>query len=139
MRRLYPLQPAFPLEINIRQSRRDDHQDDRQGIADGPAELGHVVEVHAVDARDQGRRHQGDARHRKNLDDVVLFDVDETERGLQQEIDFAGEKRRVIGKRRRVVSQRIDVPAQFGGEACAHALGDERQHPAQRNQTFPRL
>src|SRR3546814_9062123 len=54
------LEPAAPLEIEIGQHRRDHHETDRQRIAIGPGQLRHVLEVHAVNRGDEGRRQEGD-------------------------------------------------------------------------------
>ena len=50
-----------PRPLPSRRQRARGHQHDGVGIAHGPVELGHELEVHAVDARDQGRRQQRDA------------------------------------------------------------------------------
>src|SRR3546814_5085720 len=55
------LEPAAPLEIEIGQHRRDHHETDRQRIAIGPGQLRHVLEVHAVNRGDEGRRQIGRA------------------------------------------------------------------------------
>src|ERR1041385_3522271 len=42
------LQPAFAFEVNVRQHRRENHQDQRKRITEEPIELGHVMKIHAV-------------------------------------------------------------------------------------------
>ena len=58
-----PSQPAGPLEPDPEDQAQTGHQGDGEGVAVGPRELGHVVEVHAVDPGDQ-RRYDDDARRR---------------------------------------------------------------------------
>ena len=73
------LQPAAPPEIQHGQRRAGNHQKNALGVAVFPLQLGHVLEVHAIDAGDQRGRQQGHAGHGKELDDLVLIDVDEAD------------------------------------------------------------
>ena len=47
------------LEDDVQRDARRDHQDERHRIAERPVQLGHVVEVHAVDRADQRRARTG--------------------------------------------------------------------------------
>jgi hypothetical protein len=60
------------------------------------------LKVHAVHAGDQRGRQQRHAGHREDLDDLVLVDVDETDRGVHQEVDL-------VEQEGRVAVQRFDV------------------------------
>jgi hypothetical protein len=51
-------EPVLPLEVPVADEGGDDHQAQGPGVAVLPAELGHVVEVHAVDAGDERGRDQ---------------------------------------------------------------------------------
>src|SRR3954451_13129440 len=70
--KLRRLQPVDPAEVAVQAAAQDEHQDERAGIADTPAQLGHVPEVHAVDARDQ-RRHCEDRGPRRNLAHLLVL------------------------------------------------------------------
>ena len=56
-----PLKPAALLEPAVEPGAGDGHDDDHQRIASRPPEPGHVLEIHAVDAREH-RRHGRDRR-----------------------------------------------------------------------------
>src|SRR5262245_9457011 len=92
-------EPVLPFEEDIGQRRRDQHQHDGERIAQLPVELRHVLEIHAVDRGDQGRRHQHDGRDREYLDDVVLLDRDDAKQGIEHECDLAGKIAGVVGQR----------------------------------------
>ena len=51
-------------------------------------QFGHDVEVHAVDAGDHGGRQEHHRGDREDLDDLVLFDIDEALGGVHQEVDL---------------------------------------------------
>jgi hypothetical protein len=53
-----PLEPALLLEDAVHQAPCSHHEDQRQGITEGPMEFGHVVEVHPVDPGHERRRKQ---------------------------------------------------------------------------------
>src|SRR5690606_88025 len=76
------LEPAFLAEEIERNAYRDDHQSDGKGISIIPFGFRHQVEVHSVNARDQGRGHENDRGHGKYFDDLVLFDVHQTQEGI---------------------------------------------------------
>ena len=82
------LQPTPLTEVPHRHYRTGRHQHDGKGVAPSLAEFRHVLKVHAVDAGNQRRWQQSHARHREDLDDLVLVDVDETDRGVHQEVDL---------------------------------------------------
>jgi hypothetical protein len=140
MREGEALQPLLPLEKHIRQHRGEQHRDQRVRVAVLPFQFRHRLEIHAVDRRDQGRRHQHHRHHREQLDDVVLFEVDDAEHGVEHEGDLVGEVAGVVG-------QRGDV-ALHGFQLLAHVLGpfdalgaggDEGHHPADRDQALTHL
>ena len=56
-----------------------------------------MPEVHAVDGRNQRGRHEGNGRHGKNLDHVVLLDGHDAEHGVEQELDLVGKIGGVVG------------------------------------------
>ena len=79
------------------------------GIAPAPIELGHALEIHPVHAGDERRRDADHRDDRQHLDDVVLLDVDQAERRVEQELDFVDDVRVVVAERRtswRTVSSR---------------------------------
>jgi hypothetical protein len=57
------LQPALTLEIEVRQHRTKHHQHNGKGIAENPAELGHVVKVHAIDRSNERGWEEHDRGH----------------------------------------------------------------------------
>lgn len=71
--------PAAILEEKIGQDRRQNHEAEGEGIAQKLFELRHVLEIHAVDGRDERGRKKDDGSHREYLDDSVLFDIDHAE------------------------------------------------------------
>src|SRR5476651_2271933 len=81
-------QPATVAEVQERRDGAADHQTPGPRITEGPFQLGHELEVHAVHAGDQGWRQKGHAGHREYLDDLVLVNVDETHGGVHQEVDL---------------------------------------------------
>src|SRR3954447_16955836 len=54
------LQPVDAPEEAVEREAQDEHHRNRRRVAEAPVELGHVAEVHAVDAGDQ--RRNGDDR-----------------------------------------------------------------------------
>ena len=60
------------------------------------------MEIHAVDTRHERRGHEDHGRHRKDLDDLVLLDVDEPQRGV---LDIVQTLEAEIG----MVDERVDV------------------------------
>src|SRR5262245_41870901 len=112
-------QPILPLEENIGQRRRYQHQHNRKRVAVLPLELGHVLEVHAIDRRNQGRWHEHNRRDRKYLDDVVLLDGDNAQQRIEHEGDLAGEIGGVIGERLNVTLHAPQLRAGLLGPAHA--------------------
>src|SRR5690349_8497763 len=92
------LQPFFPFEDDEWQDGRNHHQRDRKRITVRPFQLGNVLEIHAVDRGDQGRRHHRHGGDGEYLDDVVLVDVDDADYGVLQELDLTVEISRVVGQ-----------------------------------------
>ena len=66
------------------------------------------MEIHAVDAGDEGRRQQGHRCHGEYLDDLVLVDVDEADRGIHQEVDL-------VEQEGGMAIQRLDVAQDLAG------------------------
>src|SRR5512147_604441 len=91
------LQPALALEIDVGADGGDPHQQKGQGVAPSPGKLGHIMEIHAEDAGDHRRRHEDYGGYGKDFDNLVLLDVNKTERRIQQEVDSFREKR-VMGE-----------------------------------------
>ena len=134
-----PLQPTLALEVDPRQHGRHHHQAERPGVAPRPLQLGHVLEVHAVDGADQRRRHQRHRQHREDLDDGVLLVVDHAERGFEQERDLGGEIADVIGERLHVAAGRLHAPLeQLLVAALAHDVGQVGQQAVEREHAFAR-
>src|SRR3546814_4069430 len=78
---------------------------DRQRIAIGPGQLRHVLEVHAVNRGDEGRRQEGDGGDREDLDDGILLDGHHAEGCVEQEGDLLGEEAHVVVQRAGVAPQ----------------------------------
>src|SRR5262249_24382128 len=70
--RVVPLQPAAGLEFPVEQDARQDDESDDDEVAVFGSQLGHVLEVHAVDARDEGR-YGGDGDPGPDLAHVVVL------------------------------------------------------------------
>ena len=101
------LQPLLPAEKHIRAYRRASHQRDRQGIAPLPIKLRHLLEVHAVDRGNEGRRHEDDREDREELDDLILKEVDAAKRRVQQELHFLRLEARVVFHRLQIAQRRL--------------------------------
>ena len=105
-----------------------------------PFQLRHQLEIHAVDRGNQGRRHQHHRHHRKQLDDVVLLEIDDAEHRIQHEGDLVGEIGGVVGQRHHVALHGFQLLAHVLGPFDAlGAGGDERHHPPDRDQTLAHL
>src|SRR6476661_8010189 len=78
------LEPAAALEIDVGKDAGNDDDHEGERIGPGLIELRHVMEVHAPDRSEQGRRQKHDRGHRHDLDDVVLLVVDEAQRAVLQ-------------------------------------------------------
>src|SRR3546814_3083254 len=87
---------------------------DRQRIAIGPGQLRHVLEVHAVNRGDEGRRQEGDGGDREDLDDGILLDGHHAEGCVEQEGDHLGEEAHVVVQRAGVAPQGLHPGADFG-------------------------
>ena len=72
------------LEHDVEHDHHAEHARERERIAERPVELGHVLEVHAVDAGDQRRAEEDGAPRRDLLHDVVQAVRDHREVGLEQ-------------------------------------------------------
>ena len=60
------------------------HQSHRKGEAIFPLECINELEVHAINTRDQCWGHENHRCNREDLDDFVLFDVNQTQKGVLQ-------------------------------------------------------
>src|SRR3979411_1121367 len=80
------LQPTLALEPDERNDRGDQHERQRIRIAEKPFQLRHVPEVHSVGRSDQRRRHQAYGGYGEYLDDLVLLEIDQPERCIEQKI-----------------------------------------------------
>ena len=94
-------------------------------------QFGHGLEVHAVDRRDERRGHEDHRRHGEDLDDLVLLDVDKTQRrildivqSLEAEIGMVDQRVDVLDHQ---LQARIDVVGETFGtqDARQHALAVE--------------
>src|SRR6266545_5379482 len=65
-------EPAAAFEQLVEQDADDEHQAEREGVAQEPAKLRHLVEVHAVDGADQGGGEQDRRPGGDPLDLLVL-------------------------------------------------------------------
>ncbi len=73
--------------------------------------------VHAVDAGNQGRWQEQHGRHREDLDDVVLLDIDHAERRFQQDSNLLAAERRVVGEPLYVATDGMKSVALLGADA----------------------
>ena len=92
------LEPAFPAKDIEGNDCRDEHQGKGKRIAEMQVELWHELEIHAVDRGHQRRRQEDHRGNGENLDDRVLLDIDEAERGIQQKADIGAKEGRMFGK-----------------------------------------
>src|SRR3954468_7511931 len=90
------LQPPLALEPHERNDRGDQHERQRIRVAEKPFKLRHVPEVHSVGRSDQRRRHQAYGGYGEYLDDLVLLEIDQSERRVEQKIGLVRKVGRVI-------------------------------------------
>ncbi len=118
------------------------HRRERDEVSEVPAQLGHELEVHPVDAGDQRRHEQDRAVARRLLHHVVHPVRDHREVRLEQtgeqvplRLDEIGDPERVVvdvlHQDDRVRSDPVDLPAQEGGDD----LAQRRRGPAESDQT----
>ena len=106
--------------------RRGDHGEDRDRVAEGPVELGHQAEVHAVDRCDERRRQEDHGRHGEDLDDGVLLDRDHAQGGVEEEGDLLGQEAGMLGEEAGVAGERLQPDALvLAGLAGGGEVGDE--------------
>src|SRR4051812_34402502 len=86
------LQPPFPLEPHPRSNGRSHHEEQGGPEATVIVDPGHLREIHTENRSYHRRRQQEDGHDGKYLEDVVLVDVDETQRGIEDEGDFGSEE-----------------------------------------------
>ena len=142
-----PLGQSQPLRLKPRYSARQitAMSSQHRGVAVLPAQLGHVVEVHAVDPGDRGRdgrdRHPGrDPAHVLVLLHADLGEVGVEHRGEQvvEALDLLGDPDRVVGD---VAEERlhplVHVRDLAGWPACA--IGSTSGRTARRNSMTSRL
>ncbi len=78
-----------------------------------------MFEVHAVNAGDQRGRQHGDGSDGKNLDDLVLVDVDEADGDVHQEVDLVEQKSGVAVERVEVAQDLPRLLRLIGAEMAA--------------------
>src|SRR5258707_15088782 len=93
------LEPTLALEPHERNDRGDQHERQRIRVAEKPFQLRHVPEVHSVGRSDQRRRHQAYGGYGEYLDDLVLLEIDQSERRIEQKIGLVRKEGRVIAER----------------------------------------
>lgn len=81
------------------------------------------MEVHAVNAGDEGGWDADDGDDGQYLDQAVLRDVDEAECGIQQELHFVGQVRAVFVERGDVLLYRIQPVTDRAGEPVRRGGG----------------
>ena len=106
------LQPLLVAEIAHCESRGENHQADGEDVAKreaiailegvDPLQLGHKLKVHTIDTRHQGRGHKYHSSDGEYLHNLVLLDVDKTERRV---LDIVQTLEREVGMR----NERVDV------------------------------
>src|SRR3974390_887116 len=103
------IKPPAPLDPRQRPRPAGDDREPGERITQAPVELRHVLEVHAPDAGQDGRR-DADHRHdRPYLEELVLLDVDEAERGVEQQLDLFRQAAFVVAQRRDVLVDRLEA------------------------------
>ena len=107
------LEPSVSLEPEVRQDSGDDHENNRKGIAEQLFELGHRIEVHAVDAGHERRWQEDHGRDREYLYDRILLDVDEPQRRIEKEGDVVRQEPRMIDQRRQVAVETFHMLTQL--------------------------
>src|SRR5690606_1775811 len=103
------------------------HQAHHQGVTVAPVQLGHVVEVHAVHAHDEGERDEDGADHGEQLHHLAHAHVQPGVVGVLQVGQLVAQHGDAFGDVHGVVLQVVDVAArspvdQLAGDGV-HAPG----------------
>nr|DAO23870.1 MAG TPA: hypothetical protein [Caudoviricetes sp.] len=118
--------PLFEAEEPDGEARAEDHQRNGEEVSVAPVHLGHDRKVHAVDAGDQGRGHEDHGGHREDLDDLILLDVDEPQRGVLDVVQTLETEIGVVDERIDVLDHQLQPRIDVVGEALA--AQDAREH-----------
>ena len=89
-----------------------------------------MLEIHAVDSRDQGRRKEDHRRHRKHFQGRILLDADQAERSVEQEGQIGREEGAVIDQRADVGAEAQHMLALGRVGPQPRRGGEEADHPA---------
>ncbi len=74
----------MPFEVNPSYKGRSKHHHEGDRITYLPVEFRHKSEIHAVQAGDKGWRHDDHGNQGKDLNDLVLVDIDKPEKSILQ-------------------------------------------------------
>ena len=96
------LQPFFEFEDEHDEGGEDYHESDGERITKLPMQFGHEVEVHAIHRGDKSGRKEDDIDDSEYLDNLVLFDIYETEEGILQVVETVETKACIF-------EQRVDI------------------------------
>src|SRR4051794_10283383 len=127
-----PLQPAVALEAAVEQEADDEDEQQHGGVAEGPRQLGDVLEVHPVHAGDQRR----DGDHRGPGGDLagvlVVRQRGQRERGLQDRGQQLVERADLVADAQSVVEDVAEVGAHRVRDDLDRPLGQLHQRDLQR-------
>src|ERR1700730_5371989 len=93
------IKPAAPFEPQERDEGTQPDDGKRNGVAPRPIELRHELEIHPVNPDHYRRRYADNRYDREHLEQIVLLDADESENGIQQELDLVGKLSLVVVER----------------------------------------
>lgn len=97
-----------------------------------PFQFGHKLEIHTIKTSDERRGHKHYRGHRKNLDDAVLFHINQAEEGVLQRFEPGEIKRGVLQEGACVFDNhakffafvvRKNIAFQQGGNQALHFAG----------------
>ena len=77
------LHPSKSSENDNWNYSRNDHEENTKGVSSAPFKFWHSCKVHSVNTSDKCWWKKNDRNDRENLDDVILFNVDQSECGIK--------------------------------------------------------
>src|SRR6476620_11876264 len=90
------IKPSAPFEPQERDEGAQTDDSKRNGVAPRPIQLRHEFEIHPVNPDYYCRRYADDRYDREHLEQIVLLDADESENGIQKELDLVGKLSLVV-------------------------------------------
>ena len=79
-------------------------------------QLGHKIEIHAIETTDECRRQEDDIDDGKYFDDSVLLDINQTKEGILEVVKTVKTKSRIVEKWVNILDNHRKPRVEFFGE-----------------------